>query len=108
MSARKVIYEKLLNAQFADETAAAVLLAAQTQFHTVSVVWSPGTSAGNIVVESAPYKEYTGRWAPIAEVPWSVANAVDDVRFQGAFGAVRTRIETAIVGGTADTYIAAN
>lgn len=108
MDARKVIYQKLLDEAFTDEQAAAVLLAAQTQFHTVSVLWGAGVTAGNIVVESAPFKEYTGTWAEIAQVPWTAASRCDDVRFQGAFGAVRTRIETAIANGTVTTVIAAN
>lgn len=109
MDRNKVLYEKVLAAQSADETKSTeVLCAAQTREHTAYVAWSAGCNAGNVVVESAPYKGYTGVWAAIGELPFVAASQVDSYRFTGVFGAVRLRIETAIGVGTVDGWILAN
>jgi hypothetical protein len=109
MDRNKVIYEQVFTGVAADETKSTeVLCACQTREHTAYVEYGAGTTAGNVVVESAPYKGYTGLWAEVGQIPWSVASKMEMYRFTGCFGALRLRVETAIANGTANGWIAAN
>lgn len=94
MSALKVT--PLLVNQTADETAEAMTPLNGSRNVNVSVQWGNGTSAGVVAVESAPYKDYTGTWSNLTSFTWAAENSVDVWRGTGPFGALRTRITTAI------------
>lgn len=64
---------------------------ASTKF-TVEVEWGTGTTAGSVVVETAPHKDWAGTWNNKTTFAWSAAGVVDEWRGDGPFGAIRTRI----------------
>lgn len=64
---------------------------ASTKF-TVEVEWGTGTTAGSVVVETAPHQNYAGAWNNKTTFAWAAAGNVDEWRGDGPFGAVRTRI----------------
>ena len=95
MSALKVT--TLLDNQTVDETAVAVTPLNGSRNFEVDVEWGAGTSAGVVQVEAGPYKEYTGTWSNLTSFTWAAASSLDTWRGTGPFGAIRTRISTAIV-----------
>lgn len=66
----------------------------------VYIIWSSGTSAGQLVVEEAWDSSYTGAWSTIGTVNWSAASSTDVYHQTGSFRALRVRVNTAIAGGT--------
>lgn len=72
------------------------------------VVWSSGTGAGVVVIETAHTSTFAGTWAPLATVSWSTANKQDVVQITGAHAAIRPRISTTVTGGTVDVYAICN
>jgi hypothetical protein len=65
------------------------------------IEWGAGTSAGAVQLEEAHDENYAGTWLAIgAPVAWAAALKTDAVHLSGAYGAVRARISTNIVGGT--------
>lgn len=95
MSALKVT--TLLDNQTVDETAVAVTPLNGSRNFEVDVEWGAGTSAGVVQVEAGPYKDYTGTWSNLTSFTWAAASSLDTWRGTGPFGAIRTRISTAIV-----------
>lgn len=81
---------------------------ARSREHAIYIAWSAGVTAGAVAVESATDCAYTGTWANLTTVNWVSASRQDVFRTTGSFGAIRTRISTAIVGGTVTTSIIAN
>ena len=75
----------------------------------VFVVFSTGVSGGTVLVECAHDPNYGGTWHQVASISGS-GNAGKTVRtaLDGAFGAVRVRISSAITGGTASAYLIAS
>lgn len=73
----------------------------------VYVRFSAGVLSGAVAVETAYSEDETAQWSNIATVT-AAANQVVHVRVQGAIRALRTRISTAIAGGTVDTWVVAN
>lgn len=65
--------------------------AAATKF-AVEVEWGLGTTAGSVVVETAPHKDYAGTWNNKTTFSWAAADSIDEWRGDGPFGAVRVRI----------------
>lgn len=65
------------------------------------IAWSAGVSAGAVIIEEAPDKDYAGTWSVISPaVATSAASSTDVVHLQGSFKALRARISTNVVGGT--------
>lgn len=64
---------------------------ASTKF-TVEVEWGVGTTAGSVVIETGPHKDYTGTWSNKTTFAWAAADSVDEWRGDGPFGALRVRI----------------
>lgn len=104
--------ERLLNAQTIINTAVAVTGQPDPRDcreSVVYIVWSAGTSAGAVQVETANDATYTGTWAPLGDpVAWTAVSRQDVVQITGVNVALRTRISTAIVGGTVTTWFACN
>lgn len=74
----------------------------------IYIEWSAASSAGAVVVESAFNEAYAGTWANLATVNWVSGSRVDIVQITGVHGALRTRVSSAITGGTVNTWIACN
>jgi hypothetical protein len=72
------------------------------------VVFGAGTSAGQVVLETAHDPDYAGAWWPLETIDWAAASKVHHVGKTGLFRALRFRISIAIVGGTVDAYLLAN
>lgn len=93
MSALKVT--NLLNNALTGNGAASPLTG--SSHYAVVVEWPTGTSAGSVIVEAAPSKDYAGTWSNLTTFTWATANSVDIWRGTGPLGAVRTRIGTTVV-----------
>lgn len=63
----------------------------------INVTWPTGTSAGSVILECAPSKDYAGTWSNLTTFTWATANSVDSWRGTGPFGAIRARIGTTVV-----------
>lgn len=71
----------------------------------VYVIFSPGVTAGTVIVESADSSSFTGEWASLVVLPFVTANKQHVVQITGGLAAVRTRISVAIVGGTVSSKL---
>lgn len=100
----------LLSAVSALNTAATVTVTAPAVCRetAIYVQWSAGTSAGAVKVESADDASYAGTWAPLATDTWTAVSSEDIIQITGVHRALRTRISTAIVGGTVSTFAVCN
>lgn len=74
----------------------------------VYVIWSSGTSAGAVSIETANTTDYAGTWAVLAPVPWTAASRADIVQVSGVMKAIRARISTNVVGGTVSCRLYSN
>ena len=68
----------------------------QSSHFTAYVFWGPGTTAGVVAIETAPYAEFTGTWSNLTSFTWATANTYDTFRGTGPFGAIRARITTTV------------
>ncbi len=68
----------------------------QSSHFTVFVNWPTGTSAGSVIIECAPSKDYAGTWSNLTTFTWALANSIDSWRGTGPFGAIRARVGTTI------------
>lgn len=102
------IQKQLLSGASVVNTSAGVHIGGKATVITVYVKFGPGTTAGAVTVEEAPTLGETATWSPVATVTWAAANRVHAVTWTGSPGAVRTRVSTAIAGGTVDTWIFAS
>ena len=96
MSATMIVTPLLVN-QTVDETAVAMTPHNGSKNFNVNVEWGAGTSAGVVAIETAPYKEYAGTWSNLTSFTWATVSTIDTWRGTGPFGAIRTRITTAVV-----------
>ena len=75
--------------------------------------WGTSVTAGAVIVETAisnaPAGVYSGTWAPLATVTFAgTAPNQDVVQVTGIHWAIRTRVSTAVVGGTVSTWLVCN
>jgi hypothetical protein len=87
-----------------DETTSVVMPVNSQIFVGVYVLWSSGTSAGQVVLEESFSPTYTGAWSTIGTINWSAASSTDVFHQTGAFRSLRVRVNTAIAGGTVTVY----
>jgi len=99
--------QPLMAAASAQNTAGTIDLKGEPIAITIYVKAGAGVSAGVVSVEEADSADYTGTWSVLATVSTTVASAENAVRVAGPCKAIRTRISTAITGGTVSTYIVA-
>jgi hypothetical protein len=72
----------------------------------IYINWNAGVTAGAVAVETAPTLDYVGAWSLLINVPFSgLAPKTDIVQLTGAYRAIRTRISTAVTGGTVSTVL---
>jgi hypothetical protein len=74
----------------------------------LGVDFKTGVSAGEVVLEVAPFGGYTGAWAPLVTVTFAPSPAAPKfMRGQAENDARvgRVRINTALAGGVCDAYV---
>lgn len=64
------------------------------------VLFDVGTTAGQVVIETAHDPQFTGTWDRLYAVNWLEANRVHHVAVTGVHLAIRARISSAVLGGT--------
>lgn len=67
--------------------------------------WSIGARDGEVIIECADSKSFSGTWAELARIPFSGENKLDLYQHNGPCPFIRTRITKAISGGTVTTKI---
>lgn len=72
----------------------------------LGVDFKAGVTAGEVILEIAPFGGYTGAWAPLITVTFAAA-APKYMRGQAESAGVvgRVRINTAIANGVIDAYV---
>lgn len=63
------------------------------------VEWDANTTGGMLWVESAAYPTWAGKWAKVAEIPWTEGNKQDYFAIPGVHGATRIRVQESVQGG---------
>ena len=71
---------------------------------TFYIVFSVGSAAGTVLIESAHSRDFTGTWALEATVAWAAASSVKSAHFTGIMQACRVRISSAITTGTIQVW----
>jgi hypothetical protein len=74
----------------------------------IYTTWSAGTTAGVVTVETADSDSFAGTWASLGTVNWVAANSQAITNLNGIYMSIRTRISTAVVGGTVSTRLVCN
>ena len=64
------------------------------------VAFSVGSSAGQVLIESAPFRHYDGTWVVEGTVDWAADDEVHRVSLNLLTGAMRARISTEVADGT--------
>lgn len=71
----------------------------------VYVRWGAGTSAGSVILETAPDKDFSGTWSNLTTFTWATVSTIDSFRGTGPFGAIRARIGTTVVTADKGVYV---
>jgi hypothetical protein len=94
----------LIDAQaLADETGIGVMPSSVCGRYveaTFFVEFSAGASAGQVLIESAPSRNYSGTWVIEGTVNWAAESKAHRVSLNLLTGAMRARISTEIADGT--------
>jgi len=61
-----------------------------------SIQWGVGTTAGVVVVETAPNDAFAGTWFVLKTFTWATPNTIDVAREVGPFNAIRARVTTTV------------
>lgn len=69
------------------------------------VVFSLGTTGGQVKIETAHDAAYTGTWAAPETIDWAAANRVHHTAMTAEHLALRARISSAILGGTVTVIV---
>src|SRR3990172_6687260 len=104
MTQAPIFHDQQLQAAATTGNGAAIDLAGISREGAIYIVWSAGTSAGAVTLETAHAAAYAGTWDALLTMAWSSASKVDIIQFSGCYKALRARISTDIVGGTLDVY----
>ncbi len=67
---------------------------------TLYVSFDHTSSAGTVLIESAPSSDYTGTWVTEATVTWAAIDKTHRVSINAILGALRARITSAVTSGT--------
>src|SRR6266404_6032866 len=87
-----------------DETSEAVAVNSSYS-QSVQVHWGPGATDGEVMVECADAKSFSGRWAELKRMPCTGSNGLDLYQHDGPCVFIRTRITKALSGGTVTTKL---
>jgi hypothetical protein len=100
--------QPLLAAASSLNAASSIDLRGEPSNVTIYIKNSAGVSAGAVSIEEADSTGYTGTWSVISSVTCDTPSVTNAVHLVGTYKALRTRISTAITGGTISTHIAAS
>jgi len=87
------------------------MLAGTTIELAVYILFSHGTTAGKVQIQSAPYHDYPASnvWANEGStIDWAVEDSTKVGRLTGLFGALRLDIGTAVANGTIRAWVIAS
>jgi hypothetical protein len=87
-----------------DDTSEAIAVNA-SYAQSVQIYWDEGTQDGEVIIECADSKHFSGTWAELERLPWSGANKLDLYEHNGPCVFIRTRVTKAITGGTVTTKL---
>ena len=101
-----ILDQPLLLDKSVDETASVGVDTSKYVELTHHVSWKVGVTAGEVQIETADDPLYAGTWAVVATVTFvGTAPLQQYARTQGAYKAMRHRINTAVAGGVVSTKI---
>jgi len=70
------------------------------------VLFDHTSDTGKVQMQTAPYREYSGTWAPVGNsVDWAAIDSVKYGAVSGIFGAVRFTLTTAVTTGNASLWV---
>jgi len=75
---------------------------------TVYILFSHGTTAGKVQLQSAPYHDYPGSFAWANEgstIDWAAEDSTRALHIDGVYGALRLDISTAVANGTIRAWV---
>ena len=72
---------------------------------SVLVHWGAGAKDGEVTIECADSKGFTGTWAELKRMPCTGGNRQELYEHNGPCVFIRTRITKAILGGTVTTKL---
>lgn len=78
---------------------------------TVYILFSVGTTAGKVQLQSAPYQNYPASsvWANEgSSIDWAVESSTKALHIEGVYGALRLDIATAVANGTVRAWVIGN
>jgi hypothetical protein len=87
-----------------DETSEAIAVN-PSYAQSVEIFWSSGCRDGEVIVECAGSKNFSGEWAALHRFPWSGDNRLELYEHNGPCVFIRTRITKAVTGGTVTTKL---
>ena len=67
---------------------------------TFYVYFDHTAAAGTVLIESAPYRNYSGTWVVEGTVNWAAIDKAHRVSITALTGAMRARISSAVTSGT--------
>ncbi len=75
----------------------------------VYIIFSTGSAAGKVQIETAHDKDYSGTWATVGNtIDFAAATSEKYAAVTGVFGALRLRIDTAVTTGTVSGWVVAS
>jgi hypothetical protein len=76
---------------------------------TIYILFSHGSSAGKVQIETASEYTYANTWAAVGStIDWAAEDSQKYAAITGVFGALRLRVTTAVTGGTVSAWIVAS
>ena len=72
---------------------------------SIQVHWGAGAKDGEVVVECADSKGFSGTWAELKRIPCAGSNRLDLYEHNGPCIFIRTRITKGLSGGTVTTKL---
>lgn len=94
----------LNEASHLNETSEAIAVNNSSQ-QSVQVYWGCGVTDGEIVIECADSKDFTGMWAELERLPCIGENRLYLYEHNGPCVFIRTRVSREIIGGTVTTKL---
>ena len=94
----------LKDASAFDETSEAIAVN-PSYAQSVQVHWGKGAKDGEVIIECADVKSFSGTWAELKRMPCTGSNRLDLYEHNGPCVFIRARITKAVSGGTVTTKL---
>jgi hypothetical protein len=72
---------------------------------SILIHWGKGVVDGEVIVECADSKDFSGKWAELTRLPFTDENQQDLYEHNGLCLFIRTRICKEVIGGTVTTKL---